>query len=213
MTVLPRFLGDVLLLVALLVAAGCEASRNDNVAEQPQSLEREILSGDDSGVDPEPLIGTGTRASSELNGSKQAVQSVDAEGLQEFIADRQGQVVLVDFWATWCGVCREGFPEVVKLGQKYAGTDLVITSVALDDAEALPEIERFLTEQLAPRPAFISSYGVADAESMDAFQLLSGTIPTLKLFDRRGMLRFTFGDGQPFTHEEIDLAVRQLLSE
>ena len=99
MTVLPRFLGDVLLLVALLVAAGCEASRNDNVAEQPQSLEREILSGDDSGADPEPLIGTGTRASSELNGSKQAVQSVDAEGLQEFIAERQGQVVLVDFEA------------------------------------------------------------------------------------------------------------------
>lgn len=211
-TVLKGFGGYVLLPVAVFVA-GCDASRNGNVAEPPQSVGHEIPHGNDSVADLDSSMGAEPRSSSELNGSELAVQSVDAEGLRQFIAERRGQVVLVDFWATWCGVCREGFPEVVKLGQKYAGTDFVITSVALDDAEALPEIERFLTDQSAPRPAFISSYGVADAESMDAFQILSGTIPTLKLFDRSGMLRFTFGDGEPFNHGEIDVGVRQLLAE
>ena len=48
---------------------------------------------------------------------------------------------------------------------------------------------------------------------MDAFEISSGTLPTLKLYDRRGKLRQVFGDGAPFEHTQIEVSIRQLLAE
>ncbi|HWG20196.1 MAG TPA: TlpA family protein disulfide reductase [Terracidiphilus sp.] len=47
-----------------------------------------------------------------------------------------GKVVLIDFWATWCGPCREALPDLKRLAQKFAGQPLVILSVSLDKDEA-----------------------------------------------------------------------------
>jgi thiol-disulfide isomerase/thioredoxin len=43
-----------------------------------------------------------------------------------------GKVVLIDFWATWCGPCREALPNIKKIAQKFQGQPLVILSVSLD---------------------------------------------------------------------------------
>jgi thiol-disulfide isomerase/thioredoxin len=43
-----------------------------------------------------------------------------------------GKVVLLDFWATWCGPCREALPNMKKIAQKFQGQPLVILSVSLD---------------------------------------------------------------------------------
>ena len=50
--------------------------------------------------------------------------------------DLQGKVVLVDFWATWCGPCREALPHIREVAKKFQGQPLVILSVSLDDDEA-----------------------------------------------------------------------------
>jgi thiol-disulfide isomerase/thioredoxin len=47
----------------------------------------------------------------------------------------QGKVVLLDFWATWCGPCREALPHVRELAKKFQGQPLVILSVSLDQDE------------------------------------------------------------------------------
>ena len=101
----------------------------------------------------------------------------------------------------------------MDLSKKYQSQGLIVTSIAIDDADQLPAIETFLTEQSAPRPAFLSSYGGTDGRAMEAFQIQSGTLPTLKLYDRSGKLRYTFGDGEPFEHDEVEVSVRQLLNE
>jgi thiol-disulfide isomerase/thioredoxin len=44
----------------------------------------------------------------------------------------QGKVVLVDFWATWCGPCREALPRVQNISKRFAGQPLVVLSVSLD---------------------------------------------------------------------------------
>lgn len=49
------------------------------------------------------------------------------------LADFKGKVVLIDFWASWCGPCRKESPNLVKLYQTYKGKDFVILSVSLDD--------------------------------------------------------------------------------
>ena len=47
-----------------------------------------------------------------------------------------GKVVLIDFWATWCGPCREALPHVREIARKFAGQPLVVLSVSLDNDDA-----------------------------------------------------------------------------
>jgi thiol-disulfide isomerase/thioredoxin len=47
-----------------------------------------------------------------------------------------GKVVLIDFWATWCGPCREALPHMRQIAQRFQGQPIVILSVSLDDDEA-----------------------------------------------------------------------------
>jgi len=47
-----------------------------------------------------------------------------------------GKVVLIDFWATWCGPCRESLPKIRDIAQKFANEPLVVLSVSLDSDEA-----------------------------------------------------------------------------
>lgn len=47
-----------------------------------------------------------------------------------------GKVVLIDFWATWCGPCRKALPRIQSIARKFAGQPLVILSVSLDSDEA-----------------------------------------------------------------------------
>lgn len=47
-----------------------------------------------------------------------------------------GKVVLIDFWATWCGPCREALPQIREIAQKFSGEPLVVISISLDNDEA-----------------------------------------------------------------------------
>jgi thiol-disulfide isomerase/thioredoxin len=62
-----------------------------------------------------------------------AVTTMD--GKQVSMDDLQGKVVLLDFWATWCGPCREALPHIRNVAKKFAGEPLVILSVSLDSDE------------------------------------------------------------------------------
>ncbi len=50
--------------------------------------------------------------------------------------DLAGKVVLIDFWATWCGPCREALPHVKDIAHKFAGQPLVVMSISLDTDDA-----------------------------------------------------------------------------
>jgi thiol-disulfide isomerase/thioredoxin len=51
------------------------------------------------------------------------------------LSELRGRVVLLDFWATWCGPCREALPHMQKLAKKFEGEPLVVLSVSLDENE------------------------------------------------------------------------------
>lgn len=62
-----------------------------------------------------------------------AVTTIDGQRVS--LDDLQGKVVLIDFWATWCGPCREALPHMREIAKKFQGQPLVILSVSLDTDE------------------------------------------------------------------------------
>ncbi len=66
------------------------------------------------------------------------------DGTKFNLDDMQGRVVLIDFWATWCGPCNEELPHLAKLVKKFAGQPLVVISISVDKDEA--KWKQFVTQ-------------------------------------------------------------------
>jgi len=62
-----------------------------------------------------------------------AVTTLDGHRIS--LDDLKGKVVLIDFWATWCGPCREALPHMQLIARKFQGQPLVILSVSMDSEE------------------------------------------------------------------------------
>jgi thiol-disulfide isomerase/thioredoxin len=58
------------------------------------------------------------------------------DGRQVSLDSLAGKVVLIDFWATWCGPCREALPHIREIAQKFSGEPLVVMSISLDKDDA-----------------------------------------------------------------------------
>jgi thiol-disulfide isomerase/thioredoxin len=68
----------------------------------------------------------------------------DLQGREHRLADYRGKVVVLNFWATWCGPCREEMPSMQRLQDKLAGRPFAV--LAVDYGEGAPRINAFLKE-------------------------------------------------------------------
>jgi thiol-disulfide isomerase/thioredoxin len=143
------------------------------------------------------------------------VQQIDKAGLSAVIAHLPGNVVLVDYWATWCPKCRENFPHSVELSRKYGPAGLVVISLACDDADNADQVLDFLREQNATFQNLRSAFGSTE-NTFEDFEIAGGALPHYKLFDRKGRLNRTFASGpdadEQFTLDDVDAAIEELLS-
>jgi thiol-disulfide isomerase/thioredoxin len=102
-------------------------------------------------------------------------------GLEGEIPNLKGKVVLLDFFASWCGPCKASFPIMQDLHKQYAGKDLVILAVNLDDKkEAMQEF-------LAKYPSDFSI--VRDAKKKLVETVKISTMPSSFILDRDGKIR------------------------
>ena|SRR2546422_8944039 len=93
----------------------------------------------------------------------------------------EGKVVVVDFWASWCGPCRQTFPLMEELHHRFAKQGLVIVAVNEDKSRAAMN-------------EFLKEYPVTFAVVRDAKKALAATVnvpglPSSYLLDRRGRVR------------------------
>ncbi|MGZ9809417.1 TlpA family protein disulfide reductase [Pseudoroseicyclus sp. H15] len=67
------------------------------------------------------------------------------EGTEQVLADYEGQVLLVNFWATWCAPCREEMPTLAALQEDMGSEDFTVLTIATG-RNPMPAIESFLAE-------------------------------------------------------------------
>lgn len=96
-----------------------------------------------------------------------------------------GDVVLVNFWATWCPPCRKEIPAFIEVLERYQDRGFQIVGVAIDDPES---VKAFVDDLGARYPQLI---GEMDAiEVSRQYGNRHGTLPFSVLIDREGMIRF-----------------------
>jgi thiol-disulfide isomerase/thioredoxin len=119
--------------------------------------------------------------------TSQIAGELDAKGLAERIAKEKGRVVLVNFWATWCEPCREEFPDLSRLQQRYGTRGLQVLGVSIDLASQMPAVERFLAGQNPRFPSYRKKSGGDDQQFIDAVdRSWGGELPFSVLFARDG---------------------------
>ena len=105
------------------------------------------------------------------------------DGRQISLDDLQGKVVLLDFWATWCGPCRDALPHMKKLAKNFEGEPLVVLSISLDRNEK--EWKDFIAKNEMTWPQYRDGYfggPIARMFSVDA-------IPHTFTIDADGVLQ------------------------
>ncbi|MHC4540369.1 MAG: redoxin family protein [Planctomycetota bacterium] len=126
----------------------------------------------------------------------------DLNGKQVSLSDFKGKAVLLDFWATWCGPCRQAIPHLEALHKKYKNRGLVV--VGLNNERNHDKVKKFAEEQ-------ISYVVVLDADKQFKEYGIRG-IPAAFYIDREGKIRYREIGFRPGREKEVEQKVRELLA-
>jgi thiol-disulfide isomerase/thioredoxin len=116
----------------------------------------------------------------------------------------RGRVVVLDFWASWCGPCRYAVPKLSALDARYRGQGLTIVGMTTDDAETAAVAATRLNMKYGvvvdERAQTSSAYGVS-------------ALPTMFVIDKRGVIRHVVMGYDPSEDARVEQLVQQLIAE
>ena len=135
------------------------------------------------------------------------VKKIDDAGLQSKIQNRNGNILFINVWATWCDPCVAEFPDIVKIAKEYTNKGVDFLSLSADfeskiDSSVIP----FLISQKAEFPVFV----MQERKTEQIINLLnkewSGALPVTIIYDSAGKQRlFVLGaQNYDFFKNKID---------
>jgi thiol-disulfide isomerase/thioredoxin len=134
-----------------------------------------------------------------------ALDLPDTKGAPRNLTAWQGQVVLLNFWASWCAPCVEEMPGLQRLAEQMRGRPFVVVAVNVGDSQR--RAEHFATQLKIEFPVLLDAEGAT-------FKSWGGKgLPTSVLIDRNGALRYLGLGPLEWDGAEAVAAVEALLGE
>ena len=125
------------------------------------------------------------------------IAGTDANGQPVRLSQYEGKVVLLDFWATWCGPCRQLIPHEKRLVSKYEGQPFAILGISNDQSKEV--LKKFLERDKLPWT------NILDADGNISQQWGIEGLPTFVLVDHQGNILGRWVSGGEI--DEIDRAI------
>ena len=126
-----------------------------------------------------------TDGESILNQPQPGFRHSNTDGQWVSAADFNGQVLLINFWATWCAPCREEMPLLQRLQDQHGARGLQVVGIALDDVQQAREFATALDIRF---PILVGSQDVMATNRI--YGNRSGALPYSVLVDRLGIIRW-----------------------
>jgi thiol-disulfide isomerase/thioredoxin len=145
------------------------------------------------------------KAPSARLGNAPAFDLPDLSGGRMSLTALQGKVVILDFWATWCGPCLQEIPEYASFWEKNKGRGVEVIGVVFDSGEP-QEIADFVRENRIPYRQLLG-----DEKIQDAYGANQG-FPTTFVIDRHGVMRTRIVGAAPGKFETLQKTVDDALS-
>ncbi len=117
----------------------------------------------------------------------------------------RGQVVLINFWATWCGPCRKEMPLLEQIQKKYA--PLGFTMLGINVEEDTTQMEAFLGDVPVTFPVLL------DPANRISKLYDVAAMPSTVIIDRKGQVRYIHQGWQPGDESRYQDVIRQLIRE
>ena len=141
----------------------------------------------------------------ELSGVAPGFDLAARDGGRVALSDLKGQVVMVNFWATWCGPCRQEMPHLEALYQRYNGLGFTLLGVNVEEDSS--GADEFLAETPVSFPILF------DPENKVSELYNVVAMPSTVLIDKGGNMRFIHHGYQPGYEDEYQSQIRALIRE
>jgi thiol-disulfide isomerase/thioredoxin len=127
----------------------------------------------------------------------------DMNGADVRLADYRGRPLIINFWATWCGPCKEEIPALIELAAKYKSNGLAVLGVSIDDKPE--ELKKFAAEYKMSYPVLV---GLGHDDMLAAFEA-EEAVPVSWLVQPCGAVAVKRMG--VWTKDEFEAAIRKLL--